>query len=75
MIWQQQWNYALKPLRIDMNTESLRKLEDNLEKYLPTGENVQQIKRYFEEAKQESVKLINIQLGKYREISQMGKSK
>jgi hypothetical protein len=58
-----------------MNTESLRKLEDNLEKYLPTGENVQQIKRYFEEAKQESVKLINIQLGKYREISQMGKSK
>jgi hypothetical protein len=57
-----------------MNTDSLRKLEEQLEKNLPTGDSLQQIKRFFEEAKQESVKNINRQLAKYAEISQMGKN-
>jgi hypothetical protein len=51
----------------------LKKIEENLEKNLPTSENMQQLKRYFEDAKLEVITVIKNQLSDFCEIDHMGK--
>jgi hypothetical protein len=59
-------------LKIKANELTCRKIEDILEKN--TLENINMLKKFFEEIKQEAVEVVNQQLNRFRDVKQMGKS-
>ncbi len=59
-------------MKIKANELTCRKIEDILEKN--TLENINMLKKFFEEIKQEAVEVVNQQLNRFRDVKQMGKS-
>ena len=61
----------LQPLKIKSNEFTCRKIEEIFEKN--TYENVNLLKKLFEEIKQESIEVVNQQLNRFRDVKQIGK--
>lgn len=76
---QLKWMYELfttflmanAPLKIKTSTEAnCKKLEDYFER--APLENIGQMKKIFDDIKQEAVEVVNIQLSRFRDVKQMG---
>ena len=61
-----------QPLKIKTNDTLVRKIEDYLDKN--PIENLNTIKKYFDDAKLDAIEQVNGQLTRFREVHQMGKS-
>jgi hypothetical protein len=59
-------------LKIKANELTCRKIEDLLDKN--TYENINLLRKFLEEIKQEAVEVVNQQLNRFKDVKQMGKS-
>ena len=71
IIYTKFWWLNLKPLKIKCNELLVKKIDDYLDKNVL--DNITAIKKLFEEARLDSIEVVNLQLNKFHDVNQLGR--
>jgi len=70
--WKTNLIYLFQPLKVKCNEMTVKKLDDFFDKST-TADYMPAIRKLLDEAKSDSIEIVNLQLNKFREVNQMGK--